>query len=297
MVRECLDSILNLSMRPAEREIILVDDGSETSIINDLHGYSHQLVYVRQRNQGPGVARNTGLMLATGEYIQFVDADDCLVSAGYEHCLDIIRYEHPDMVLFKPADNMQVAAVFKMPEATDGTTYMRHHNLRTPVWGYSFSRRILGNLLFTPGLLNEDEEFTPLLMLRAEKIYDTDIPAYFYRKRNVSISHDTARRSTLKRLNDAEQIIIGLSNKIDSLPRREQQAMRRRVAQLTMDYVLLTVKLTRSANQLDARLKRLEQLGLYPLPKENYTTKYALFSRLSRHGFVRKLCAAVLRGR
>ena len=93
MLRQCLDSILSLSLSNEEREIIVVDDGSDYSPINDLRDIQDHIIYVRQKNGGLSHARNTGLRLATGEYVQFIDADDYLLRAPYEHCLDIMRYQ------------------------------------------------------------------------------------------------------------------------------------------------------------------------------------------------------------
>ena len=99
MLQECLDSILQLSLRSFEREIIIIDDGSEKSPINELGAYEDDIIYVRQKNGGVSVARNKGLDIAKGTFIQFVDADDVLIQAPYEQCLDIVRYqENVDMV-------------------------------------------------------------------------------------------------------------------------------------------------------------------------------------------------------
>lgn len=69
-LKECLDSILKLSLNAKEREIILVDDGSDISPLNDLAEYQNQIIYLRQPNQGVSVARNYGIMIAKGNYIQ-----------------------------------------------------------------------------------------------------------------------------------------------------------------------------------------------------------------------------------
>lgn len=62
-------------------EIILVDDGSKDnslSIIKQLATEDSRIVYTSQPNGGAAKARNTGLSLATGEFISFVDGDDML---------------------------------------------------------------------------------------------------------------------------------------------------------------------------------------------------------------------------
>ena len=74
---EAIDSILRLSLQSAEREIIIVDDGSDdgsdSSPMNSLLKYGDDIIYLRQKNSGVSVARNTALAMAKGEYIQIID--------------------------------------------------------------------------------------------------------------------------------------------------------------------------------------------------------------------------------
>ncbi len=101
MLCECIDSILALSLRSIEREVIVIDDGSRVSPMNGLMQYGDEIIYVRQKNGGLSVARNKGIEMAQGTYLQFVDADDHLIQAPYEHCLDLIRINDTiDMVMF-----------------------------------------------------------------------------------------------------------------------------------------------------------------------------------------------------
>ena len=126
-LKECLDSILKLSLNAKEREIILVDDGSDISPLNDLAEYQNQIIYLRQPNQGVSVARNYGIMIAKGNYIQFVDGDDYMLQAAYEHCLDIVRYHQPDIVTFNSAkNNKKEETSYELPSPISGTEYLRH---------------------------------------------------------------------------------------------------------------------------------------------------------------------------
>ena len=52
MLCACIDSILKLSLRSAEREIIIVDDGSDNSPMNSLLKYGDEIIYLRQKNGG-----------------------------------------------------------------------------------------------------------------------------------------------------------------------------------------------------------------------------------------------------
>ncbi len=62
-----------------ELEVILVDDGSTDNSYTLAKQYENSNVFVlQQKNAGAAVARNTGLAVAKGEYIQFLDAGDVL---------------------------------------------------------------------------------------------------------------------------------------------------------------------------------------------------------------------------
>lgn len=78
-LRECLASIVATATEPYE--IVVVDDGSTEEIEDVVREFEPHARYVRQHNQGPGAARNTGIRETRGPYIRFVDADDVLLSA------------------------------------------------------------------------------------------------------------------------------------------------------------------------------------------------------------------------
>ena len=192
MLVECIDSILVLSLRSSEREIIVIDDGSKDSPINALLKYGDDIIYVRQKNQGLSSARNTGIQMARGEYLQFIDGDDRLLQAPYEHCIDLVRFSQPEMVVFNFTHTDHIDKTYQDSEIQSGADYMRNNNIRGTAWGYLFKRTTLSDLRFTPGIVHEDEEFTPQLLLRAERIIVTDAEAYLYRQRPNSIITDKA---------------------------------------------------------------------------------------------------------
>jgi len=282
MLCECINSILALSLQPSEREIIVVDDGSDTSPMNGLMQYGDTIIYVRQKNQGLSVARNTGIDLSNGEYIQFVDTDDYLIKTAYDHSLDIVRQNNQiDMLLFDFTSNDSLAATFHDSPFTSGTNYMLHNNIHGTAWGYIFKKSTMGELRFTPGIWHEDEEFTPLLLIRAEVVCVTDAKAYYYRKRANSIMTTTDDKSSAKRLKDFLGVISRLKDKCSYLPQNDKIALQRRVAQLSMDYIYNAILLTHSYNHVMDCVKELYDAGLYPLPKHNYSTKYVWFRRLA----------------
>ena len=60
----------------ANKEVIVVNDGSSDGTLAVLQGFGDAIRVVDQQNGGPPRARNAGLQAARGEYIAFLDADD-----------------------------------------------------------------------------------------------------------------------------------------------------------------------------------------------------------------------------
>lgn len=295
-LKECLDSILKLSLNAKEREIILVDDGSDICPLNELTEYIDQIIYLRQRNQGVSVARNYGMQIAKGKFIQFVDGDDFLLQVGYEHCLDLVRYHQPDIVTFNFAKKQEKKeeTLYVLPPPISGTDYLNNNNLHGSACTYIFRRNIVGKLQFTPGIVyGEDEEFTPQLFLRAERIFKTDTAAYYYRENPQSVSHQMDKEKVKLRMDNSLQILLQLQKKLDVIPVAERQALGRRIAQLTMDYLYNNIRMKHSLIGLNKTIAELKKYGLYPLPDKDYTKKYILFRKMidTYLGRIALLCA------
>jgi glycosyltransferase involved in cell wall biosynthesis len=282
LLRDCLDSILQLSLRPEEREIILVDDGSPMSPMLQLADYVNDIIYVRKPNGGVSAARNLGMRMATGRYIQFVDGDDMLLHDAYEHVLGIVRASQVDVVMFDFTSTLDAQTAYSDESLTSGRELMRNSNIRGTACCYLSRRFVLGELQFTPGIAyGEDEEFTPQLLLRADSVIRTSATAYYYRPRSSSAIHDLSIRKRLQRLNDAKTVISRLYLLADTMPAPERIALLRRVHQLTMDYIYNVILLTQNRHYLNRRLDELRSMNLFPLPDRNYTKKYTWFRRLS----------------
>lgn len=84
-LERCLDSLVNQTL--SDIEIILVDDGSKDNsgeICDKYEKKYSNIKVIHKENAGLGYARNSGLEVATGEYIAFVDSDDYLDKDFYE---------------------------------------------------------------------------------------------------------------------------------------------------------------------------------------------------------------------
>jgi len=282
MLRQCIESILALSLRENEREIIVVDDGSDSCTVDAMRDLMDSITYVRQRNMGVSAARNRALSMASGTYIQFVDGDDYLIQSPYEHVLDMLRYSNCDLVMFNFTRETDIALDYEDTLPMSGQELMRTRNIHGSVCAYIFRKGILGSLRFSPDIAyGEDEEFTPQLLLRADSVSQTTAKAYYYRQRDTSATGANDIRRKLKRLHDSLEVIRRLHILGETLPTADRLAIQRRVAQLTMDYIYNVITITGNRHFLDRKLLQLRQMGLFPLPDKPYTKKYSWFRMMT----------------
>lgn len=73
---QALDSVL--SQMDVDLEVIIVDDGSTDDTSGVVAGYAGPVSFIRRDHSGLSAARNTGLAVAKGEFLVFLDADDIL---------------------------------------------------------------------------------------------------------------------------------------------------------------------------------------------------------------------------
>lgn len=98
VIKRCLDSIVSQSYK--DIEIIVVDDGSVDGTEEAVKNFGgDKIKYIKQQNRGQGIARNTGISAASGEFLAFVDADDticddmleCMEKAISESGADVVQ--------------------------------------------------------------------------------------------------------------------------------------------------------------------------------------------------------------
>ena len=293
----CVKSLLALEIEADEREIIVIDDGSDASPEETISSIGNNIKYIRQENGGQGEARNRGLKECQGEYVQFVDADDCLIPSAYNGVLHLLREEPPDMIVFGHTSEMGYKGGNGSFFTTSGAEYMLRRNIKSPVWGYIFRRKIADGISLPTGTLTEDEEFTPLLMLQAKTLVAVDTKAYYYRRRPDSLTTTADIEKKEKRLDDSLRSIERLKDEAKRLDGTKKLALTRRVDQITMDYVFNTIALFRDKNTIEAKIKELKNLGLWPLKLHFYTFKYIAFAIISRCSMGRMAIKKIIKSR
>lgn len=184
-------------------EIILVDDGSTDGSGDTCDMYAAENTRVRTfhtKHKGPSAARNLGIENATKEYLLFVDSDDC-VNSNMCSILEkkLHHYGNSDLVSFDALreDGEKCEHMRRVPmgyNICSGREYLlqgyKKRNVNVQVWMYAFRRAFLNHehLRFREGILHEDVEFMPRVLLKAKRVLIVSDVFYYYKIREDSIS-------------------------------------------------------------------------------------------------------------
>ena len=204
---ECVDSILGQTY--GNLEIILVDDGSTdgSGIMCDQYAQKDARIHViHQKNQGLSSARNTGLDMAQGEWIAFVDSDDWLEPNTYEVLLQMAKENKATIsscCLVHEWKNHKEAITFKEELVILRGYQEIMRGVRKYYWiqvcGRIYHRSFWDKgIRFNEGQMHEDVDILYALYENSDYFACTNKVLYHYRKRKSSLSHE----KSFKRLFD-----------------------------------------------------------------------------------------------
>lgn len=98
-VRRALDSVLNQTYQ--NLEVVVIDDGSTDATAEVIQGLGDpRIVYLHQKNQGQGPARNNGIRRCTGEYVTFLDSDDYYLPEKIAREVEFLRSNREYQVVY-----------------------------------------------------------------------------------------------------------------------------------------------------------------------------------------------------
>ena len=206
-LRECIDSILAQTF--TDFELILVNDGSTDgsgAICDEYAGKDPRIRVIHQQNGGITVARKSGVRVACGEYVTFVDSDDWIEREMYATMLDYGQKAAPDIVICGMLIETS-KGILPRKEIIEAGFYNKNRMQKNvyPIMLFDFVHGApavnpsLCNKLFKKQLLGsiieqvndtitygEDALCTYSCLLDADGIYITDRYMYHYRNHSES---------------------------------------------------------------------------------------------------------------
>lgn len=200
-VEKCLNSLLEQTYK--DLEIIIVNDGSKDNSQTICERFAEQdkrITLINTENRGAGSARNTGIEVAKGEYISFIDSDDYVCPDYYERLLHMLERAGADIAIGKyqrisEHDEMKFINSGEVKECTNleellvlyGEDEDRYINA-VLVTNKLFKRELFeGNVRFPIGRLIDDEFIIYKLIYKSKKIVYTDDVMYAYVQSDSSV--------------------------------------------------------------------------------------------------------------
>ena len=202
-LHRCIDSIINQTYK--NLEIILVDDGSPDrcgEICEEYATKDERIIVIHQKNQGLSCARNTGLDIASGEYIAYVDSDDYLDTTMFDKMMKFILKHDLEIMEIEPKNstkNIVFDDSFILENPIDATKRILK-NTSFSVWRRIFKRSLVNDLRFIPGLIHQDVFYLVDILKRIKMNGYLSSPLYFYNTENISIQRSAY---SIKKINTA----------------------------------------------------------------------------------------------
>lgn len=217
-IKKCLISLMNQTYR--NLEIIVVNDGSTDKtgeIISELSSTDERIICLNGGHKGVSHARNIALDCASGEYVSFVDGDDCITADCIQKLYDQITQKNVDIVVGGTADYDEDGQ--KLSESKAGVEIIQDRdqfisaivlgNQYTCVsWGKLYKRSLIGDMRFDENIsLSEDLDFLFRLYTRVEKVYYNSDIVYNWLYRNNSALHSAQCEKNYKSFEIYERLL------------------------------------------------------------------------------------------
>ncbi|WP_088892291.1 glycosyltransferase family 2 protein [Leptolyngbya ohadii] len=195
-VAEAIESALNQTYPNVE--VIVVDDGSNDRSVEAIQSFGDRIRFEQINHRGACAARNRGLQLSQGEFIQFLDADDVLLPNKLEVQVPVLQSDRADLVfcngyLFgddRPQRPIKKLLALPSPEGADTLLYCLANGFGTegPLHRRSLLEKVKG---FREGLIGA-QEFELHIRLGAVGARLCKLDEFLFRHRN----HDDPTRIT-----------------------------------------------------------------------------------------------------
>lgn len=189
----CIQSVVNQTYKKIE--VLLIDDGSKdnSAVLCDMYAAQDSRVIVyHEQNQGVFYARNKALDSLSGDFMIFVDADDCIAPNLVELALQTALHEQADIVLFQyerftdkfnPILSTRAAIDYSL--SIEEIQYrIMINKISNFIWSAFYRTSLWENVRFPALTAFEDLFICPQIFCQAHKIVSLDNILYYYNRGN-----------------------------------------------------------------------------------------------------------------
>lgn len=220
-IERCLMSCLKQDIPYEDYEIVVVNDGSpdgSLQIAERIAKDSNNITIISQPNGGLSAARNTGLSVAKGDYVWFVDSDDWIKENCLGRLLEQLYNQNLEALAICAANHLEGKDIrrfsFQENEVIKGVDAMLKGKCVCCAPFTIYKRDFLkdNNLSFYKGIFHEDNEFTYRAYYFLERLgYTNDILYFVYQNPN-SITRSFNPKKSHDRIIVANSLARFMSN-------------------------------------------------------------------------------------
>ncbi|MFA7205411.1 MAG: glycosyltransferase [Saccharofermentanales bacterium] len=230
-VRRCIDSILAQTL--TDFELILVDDGSPDNcgeICDEYKIKDERVVVIHKSNGGLADARNTGIEIAKGDFVGFVDSDDYIDPDMYEKLLKACL-EHDSKIAMCGRYNvfeeeLQPVFSFQGEEVWDSEkaigNLLTWDNIDSSACDKLFAGDLFKTTRFPVGKTNEDIYIISGIIHDAGKIVHIGESKYYYLQRPDSITSGKFSDKKLDLLDANRKVVEFVNSNYPDLRRKAE---------------------------------------------------------------------------
>ena len=292
-VAECLNSVISQTYDHSKIECIIVDDCTpdrSMDIVNEIiREYDGDMAFItcrHEHNQGLSVARNTGIDIATGKYIYFIDSDDYLYDNAIETLMKV-HAEHLDaeIIIGNAFDEYHNYNLFKLDRMKSfvninylflGTTWV------ITAWNSLIKKELIDrtDVRFMSGIYFEDNLSNYNLLPNASNVSIISEVTYFYRKNEGGIMLGARKEKVEKCCNDYITILQNFMKNLDYPALVGRSVMAFNMLINTIDYVEKNRNIMDRTTYFERELKSVRKQFLHILlrKKRLFLSLMVLFS-------------------
>ena len=228
-LEKCLDSLINQTLK--DIEIICVNDGSTDNSLEILEKYSqkdNRIIIINQDNAGVSVARNSGMKIAKGQYIGFVDSDDWVDLDFYEKLYNSAIANDADIAISSIIRWRKYNKKYRVKYEDKVYTTLQEKisacfiPKNCYVWNKLYKSHIVQNKHFTPNVYFEDIIWLPEVIKSSNKLITVSGTNYYYRVNNNSIVKKTSKKKRQDNYNAKKVMIKFFSDNKLELSKKER---------------------------------------------------------------------------
>lgn len=295
-LRKCVESLIHQDF--TGYEVILVDDGSTDEsgkiceeLSETISDERLEIRVIHHKNGGLSVARNSGIEVARGEYVMFVDSDDYiepnvlqgLLTQMERDNLDVLRYRlqyvNPQYEVYNPYKSDPFKDNDYSSEPTDGVSFLNSRmSTACYAWQFILKHELLEGCVFTPGIYFEDTDWTPRMLCKAKRVASNSTIVYNYLVREGSITNAVNRSKQKKVLGDKIRLIGEMQHQAGTL--RKSGRYNIWYTRMIADTVISVIEMlgTTFYAEKDEYLQQLYDLEVFPITKKSFKARLINFS-------------------